>query len=138
MIIGRRTFIVGALGLVGIVVGAVCDSTFAFWCFAALLFMLCLYSGRKENKILNPYYLFAITPFTLLIYKNVSDNYMQDLEPQTWLIALLNITVFVLSMLMTPNAREDITSNEKGLETNSMEIHAGLLAILGIGPMILF
>lgn len=138
MIVEKRTFIVGAIGLVAIVLGIVCNSLLMFWCVAALLFLLCLYSGRKENRILNPYYLFAITPFTLLIYKNISDNYMQDLEPKTWLIALLNIAAFVFSMLIMPKARENITSEKRGLETNSIEFHACILAVLGIGPMILF
>lgn len=138
MIVERRTFIIGTIGLAAIVLGLICSKSLVFWCLAALLLLLCIYSGYKENKIINPYYLFAITPFTLLIYRNVSETYMRDLELKTWIIAVLNIMAFVFAMLIMPNVKEDLTSEKKGLETNSLEFHAALLALFGIGPMILY
>ena len=73
------------------------ESTLLYWCTAAFLFLVCIALGKREKRILNPYYLFSITPFTLLIYKNISNVYMMDLEPSTWRIAIINIAIIVSS-----------------------------------------
>lgn len=138
MLIEKRTFLVGIVSVFALIVGMICNSALAFWCIATVLFLLCIYTGYRENKIINPYYLFAITPFTLLIYTNVSSKYMQDLEMQTWLIALLNIATFTFAMLLTPAAKTRSFDKKRGLEHNSLEFHAVFLSIVGIGPILLY
>lgn len=68
----------------------------------AFLFALCLIIGSKEKYYLNPYFLFSITPFTLLIYVNIADSYMLDLTHKTWLLSIINISAFILSLYYTP------------------------------------
>jgi oligosaccharide repeat unit polymerase len=68
----------------------------------ALLFAFCLILGSKERYYLNPYFLFSITPLSLLLYINIADVYMLDLTHKTWLLAIINISAFILAIYYTP------------------------------------
>lgn len=135
MAVEKRTFVVTSISLAVIAIGVVWNSTFVFWSIAALLLLLCLYAGRKEGRLLNPYYLFAITPFTLLIYRNISDNYMQDLKSETWVIALINIAAFVIAMLITPAYK---TCERYSVDRDYLKQDTVILTLVGMGPMLLF
>ena len=135
MIVEKRTFIVGSISLAAISIGLIWNETIVFWCMDALLLALCLYAGHKEEQLLNPYYLFAITPFSLLIYKNISNSYMQDLKITTWVIAIINIAAFIFAMLLTPSARVE---GQYYSEKRELRFNTIVLAIVGIAPTILF
>ena len=63
--------------------------------------ILCFLWGRKEKSFFNPYYLFAVTPLSLLIYVNVSSRIMLDLTFDTWGIAIINMVAFILAVRHT-------------------------------------
>lgn len=66
-----------------------------------LILFSCILLGHQEKTWVNPYYLFAITPFSLLIYTNLSNSFMQDLSPRTWVLAVINMVAFILSLAHT-------------------------------------
>ena len=68
--------------------------------FAQLIALLFL--GSKEKAFINPYYLFVLTPFSLLIYVNVIDNYLLDLTHNTYLLANINIMAFTIALWLGP------------------------------------
>jgi len=68
----------------------------------AILFFICLIIGSKETYYLNPYFLFSITPFSLLMYINIGNIYMQNLTHKTWLLAIINIFAFIIALYYTP------------------------------------
>lgn len=69
--------------------------------FVAFLFGLCIVMGRKESSLLNPYYLFSVTPLSLLLYVNVSGHFMMELTSKTWGLAIINIVAFILAVYFT-------------------------------------
>lgn len=68
-----------------------------------ILFVLSFRLGIKERYLVNPYTLFSLVPFTLLIYFNAGSAFMLDLTHSTWLLAIINISVFLLAYMLTPS-----------------------------------
>ena len=65
-------------------------------CCLFVVFIYCIIQGKCEERILNPYYLFAITPLSLLIYdSSIADAYYLELKLSTILLALINMIVFL-------------------------------------------
>ena len=69
--------------------------------FVAFLFGLCIVMGSKESSLLNPYYLFSVTPLSLLLYVNISGHFMMELTSKTWGLAIINIVAFILAVYFT-------------------------------------
>ena len=65
------------------------------------IFLFCLYKGLEEPTFLNPYFLFSLTPFSLLLYSSsVSDYYLRPLNFETLYLsfqihALSNIGIYL-------------------------------------------
>lgn len=136
--IERRKFILAIITATAIIICLLYESTLLHWCTTALLFVVCIVLGKREKKILNPYFLFSITPFTLLIYKNISNVYMMDLEPSTWRIAIINIAAFIFAMALAPEAKAKNEIAGSYVGKRKLETHAIILGIMGIGPMLLY
>ncbi len=69
------------------------------------LFVGCLLLGRKEPKIVNPYYLFSLTPLSLMMYTDISEVYMLPLSHETWVLGIINIYAFMFALFFTPSFR---------------------------------
>mgnify|MGYP004628050877 CR=1 FL=1 len=79
------------------------------------LFLWCIYMGRKETFILNPFWLFSLTPLSLLLYNdNVSRIYLQKLTSKTWGLAILNIIAFSMTLFISLK----IMRRKKGIVAN--------------------
>lgn len=117
-----------------VVVSLFINETVMYWVVDLILLMICASFGKKEACLVNPFILFAVTPFTLLIYKNVSGTYMQDLTRETWLIAVLNIGAFIFALTISPKEEHNTI-----VEPNDAQLHtdAIMLAIIGFVPSIL-
>lgn len=83
-----------------------------------ILFVLCILFGREEKKIINPFYLFALTPLSLLVYTNIGGRYMMDLTHDTWILAIINILTFILSVKFSKPFKK--ISNCIGVSKNSI------------------
>lgn len=82
---------------------------------SCVLFLWCIYMGRKETFILNPFWLFSITPLSLLLYNdNVSRIYLQKLTSKTWGLAILNIIAFSMTLFISLK----IMRRKKGIIAN--------------------
>lgn len=82
---------------------------------SCVLFLWCIYMGRKETYILNPFWLFSITPLSLLLYNdNVSRIYLQKLTSKTWGLAILNIIAFSMTLFISLK----IMRRKKGIIAN--------------------
>ena len=68
-----------------------------------LIMLLCISIAKNDRFIVTPMSLFALTPFSLLIYKNFGDAYMVNLKFETWLIAIINMYAFVMAYKYTPS-----------------------------------
>lgn len=97
-----------------------------------------IYKGTKEEFLANPYYLFAITPITLLIYtEKVSYYYLKELTTRTWLFAIINFCAFLFALSFTkaykniPDYEEKEDYNEK-----SLVLHTLIMLVIGAIPRI--
>jgi hypothetical protein len=106
-----------------------------------LIFCYCIYKGGIENKIINPYFLFSLTPFSLLVYnEKISSYYLKRLDNRTWFLAIINMLFFLLAYRLTSTSF--ISFGEKNHKKSSLSIrrikrHAILLAIIGRIPTII-
>lgn len=98
--------------------------------FVVLLFVLCILLGRKEQSFLNPYYLFSVAPLSLLIYVNISGNYMTELTPKTWGLAIINMVAFILSVFYSSDFKR--LKNCTGPSDKQLIIHTLILTVIGL------
>lgn len=92
--------------------------------------ILCVLLGKEEGNLINPYYLFILTPLSLLIYFNVGDFYMSDLSHKTWLIGILNMSAFIWAVHKTPSFRH--INNCIGVPSlQSQKRHAIFMLLIG-------
>lgn len=76
-----------------------------------ILVMTCLGLGIQEDKIVNPYYLFLLTPLTLLMYVDLGGTYFITLNAKTWNLAIMNILAFIVALKYTPDVNSNATRN---------------------------
>lgn len=134
MIVEKRTLIAALLIILTATIGVVFESTAVSRICVLFLLVICILRGMREKYFLNPYYMFALVPFTLLIYANIS-NYHLDLTVNTWMIAIINIAAFVIALDITPEYRH--LDKCKGVgEGKQLVIHAIILLILGFMPTV--
>ena len=98
--------------------------------FVAFLFVLCILLGRKESSFLNPYYLFSVTPLSLLIYVDISGNFMMELTAKTWGLAIINITAFILAVYYSSDFKS--LKNCTGPSDKKLIIHTLILTAIGL------
>lgn len=101
-----------------------------------LILYVCIRLGMRETSLVNPFFLFSVTPLSLLIYVNVGDFYMMDLSHRTWLIAILNMAAFVAALMLTPamnNKGRDVILESKDSETLNIIL---LFAVSFLGSLI--
>ena len=134
MIVEKKTFITAMLVLLTAIIGVIFNSPIVCRACVLLLFIICILRGMREKYFLNPYYLFALVPFTLLIYANIS-NYHLDLTVNTWLIAIINIAAFVTALDFTPEYRHFGKCKGVG-EGRQLVNHTIILLVLGFMPTI--
>lgn len=100
------------------------------------IIVLSLFSlGRKEHDLVNPYYLFLITPLSLLIYYNVIDYYLVDLNHDTYLIAIINIFAFIVSLsfqLKNYNSKYKEVPNFSKFKNKIIVIILFLFSLIGL------
>lgn len=94
------------------------------------IFILCFLWGRKEKSFLNPFFLFAVTPLSLLIYVNVGNKFMLDLSFDTWGIAIINMVAFILAIKHTSDYKS--VRFCKGPSDNKLVFHSLLLAAIAL------
>lgn len=105
MRVKRRSLIMGIMIILLMLLGIIIQSEFSCRISVLFILILCIIRGKQEKYFLNPYYLFAITPFSLLIYRNIS-NYHLDLTIETWILAIINMVAFLLALEFTSEYRK--------------------------------
>lgn len=66
---------------------------------AAGIFWYCIKQGIHEKSIVNPFYLFSLTPLSLLLYSsNFAPQFLHNLTESTWFFALYNMIGFILAL----------------------------------------
>lgn len=98
--------------------------------FVAFLVGLCLVLGSKEKSFLNPYYLFSVTPLSLLIYVDISSNFMMELSSRTWGLAIINMVTFILSVYYSGDFKQLKTC--KGPSDKQLVLHTLILMSIGL------
>ncbi len=101
-----------------------------------MLTLICIVKGKEEKKLINPYYLFALTPISLMIYKNISPVFMEDLSVSTWMLAILNIGAFICALSLGPEYKK--TKLKYDIDDRSVcGKHIVLLSVLSFVPLYL-
>lgn len=98
-------FIAAMLIIASAIIGVIFNSEFACRMSVLIIMLICVVMGLREKKFVNPYILFSVTPFSLLIYSNISDSYMQDLSVYTWILAIINMALFLVVFTFTSDYR---------------------------------
>ncbi len=114
------------------------DSVVYFKIAAALILCFCIINGKRQKYIINPYYLFILTPISLLIYYNISDSFLVDLTSNTWLLIISNINALLIGLHYTSKTkfRERILGR-----TNAKKLYTKLaitFVVLGVIPQFIY
>lgn len=108
----RYFFLLSIIVIISVIIGT--ESAYRLSAFC--LFLVCLVFGGHERIITNPFLFFSITPLTLACYTSISDVYMLELSGKTWILCIINIYAFFLSLVFTPRFKK--ISNCVGLQSN--------------------
>lgn len=95
----------------------------------------CALLGFREKKFVNPYYLFIICPFSLLIFINFGNTYMMDLDHRTWLLGEMNMTAFLFALVYTPSFRDK--NNCLGFNKSNIKVQIIFFFILALLAVVL-
>jgi len=110
---------------------AICAHSLAIDRFVVLVILIfCYVFGTRENSFVNPYNLFLLVPFSLLIYTNFGDKYMLNLTHSTWLLGIINMVTF-LSALIYTSPFKNIDNCKGPSRQSSLIFHSIILIILG-------
>ncbi|MEE1082578.1 MAG: O-antigen polymerase [Paludibacteraceae bacterium] len=66
-----------------------------------IIVLICIGFGYKEDKFVNPYYLFVLTPVTLLMYVDLGGRYFVTIDVNTWNLAIINMLAFICGLKFT-------------------------------------
>lgn len=103
---------------------------------AGALFFYCINKGLKEEFLVNPYSLFAITPLSILVYSaSFAPMYLNELTASTWFLAVYNILGFIIgySVLNIKQKQEQPSINSADI--HKLRYHILILGILSIIPV---
>ena len=135
MKVSFRSLVFGFLILVATLISVALNTNIGCRIAVLMLLVLCIFRGRREKYLINPYYLFAITPLSLLIYVNLSYNYMVDLTVHTWILAIINMAAFLIAMDFTPNYRSTYRCIGAG-EGEKLIKNTAALLVMGFLPSV--
>lgn len=100
---------------------------------ALALFALCLYKGFCEHYAFNPYYLFSLTPLSLLLYEHTfSLHYLAELGPLTYIIVLGNMAAFLAGLALL---KHKIGARYRTVHTEREQSLFAPLLIVGMVPV---
>lgn len=131
----KKPFLVGLLLflIIEILTGGADSIGFAIMrLIVCFLFAYCVYCGLNEEFLSNPYLLFSITPLSLLLYsEKISLYYFEKLEYKTWILAIINILAFVITLNYGIKKNKNRTnSNEEIVEMDCKSVNITLHIIL--------
>ena len=141
----KKPFLVGLLIflIIEIFIGGADSIGFAVMrLIVCFLFVYCVYRGLNEEFISNPYLLFSITPLSLLLYsEKMSSYYFEKLEYKTWILAIINILAFILTLNYgIKKKRNKISSNEEIIVANcksaNITLHIILITVISKIPFV--
>lgn len=92
--------------------------------------IMCAILGTREKYFINPYYLFLLTPVSLLIYFNIGDMYMSDISHKTWLIGIINMTAFIWALYRTSPHRK-MSNCISVTSISNLRKHAIIMLLIG-------
>ena len=101
-----------------------------------VILIYCISKGIEEKNILNPYFLFAPVPFSLLVYNvDVSKTYFLDLNSATWFFAIINMIAYLVAVNKT---KKYIVKDDYFLgSSESLATQAWLLFVLAQAAQII-
>lgn len=102
-----------------------------------ILFVFCINMGLKEKSPLNPYYIFAVSLFSLIVYDPKISDFLIDIPFDIYFLILLGIGSFLLGMVLV-DKRLKITKTQN--HTNNKSSNNKLFWIflfLGLIPHII-
>lgn len=141
----KKPFLVGLLIflIIEIFIGGADSIGFAVMrLIVCFLFVYCVYRGLNEEFISNTYLLFSITPLSLLLYsEKMSSYYFEKLEYKTWILAIINILAFILTLNYgIKKKRNKISSNEEIIVANcksaNITLHIILITVISKIPFV--
>ncbi|MFH2117481.1 MAG: O-antigen polymerase [Bacillota bacterium] len=97
------------------------------------ILLFCIYKGFNEKSIINPYFLFSIVPFSLLIYSpEISNVYLLNLTNSTIYYAIFNMVFFLIGLNVT---KIHFTNHRKQISNKAeLVFHAWVMFAISIIP----
>ena len=124
--------IAAAVALVGLTAFNAEDTGFRI--LALGLFFICIIKGAQEGYAFNPYYLFSLTPLSLLLYEyKFSTYYLDRLGSYVYSLALFNIAAFVVGLALIKHRPARAPLNGRELYEQAL---CYPLLVLGMLPVI--
>ena len=135
---GLNNFTYSLLQVVLCILGYLLQSILCFKIAVFFVLIYCILEGRKQKYIINPYNLLILTPVSLLIYFNISDVFLVDLTPDTWLLILCNVNALIFGLKYTSETkfRERILGKRESLMLYSYL--ALIFVSIGILPHLIY
>lgn len=134
MFIEKRSFILIFILIASALFGAATNIDLFLRISISILIVACIIRGIQEKNVINPYFLFALTPFSLLIYRNIS-NYHLNLTTSVWVLALINMSAFIIALEVTPDYKKTYNCVGAG-EGNVLRNNTILLLLLSMLPWV--
>lgn len=74
-----------------------------------IICMICVYQGFRNKFVLNPYFCFILTPFSLMIYNpEVSSRFLTELDDVVYILAICSFLAFLAGLdVYTSRIRSD-------------------------------
>lgn len=117
------------------------DSNPSTMIFRVCICAICLYcfkKGSKESNLINPYYLFMVTPLSLLLYTDTfAPIYLNPLNMKTWLLATINILGFLLGYEMVRDRHKIVPIPFRNSRSaRNVRRHIIVLGVLSVIPVL--
>lgn len=94
-------FVLLVSAVVLIVLSLVNPEDVVFKLLALVLFFICIHLGLREGYPFNPYFLFSLTPLSLVLYEyTFSTHYLDRLDPYVYGVALCGISAFMFGLAL--------------------------------------
>jgi hypothetical protein len=117
--------------LIAVIIALILKSVLFDKFLVILILGSCVLLGRKETSLINPFYLFSITPLSLLLYFNVGSSYMLDLTHETYLLAIINMSAFVFALSSTSGYNK-VPSTTGTNSSRDLVVHSVILYLLSL------
>tara|TARA_B110000046_G_scaffold13464_1_gene13233 strand:- start:10711 stop:11916 length:1206 start_codon:yes stop_codon:yes gene_type:complete len=102
-----------------------------------ILFVYCINMGLKEKFPLNPYYIFAASLFSLIIYNSKISVFLIDIPIEVYILIFMGISSFLFGMILVDKTLKKTEPYKKTKGKSSYKKMFWIFLFLGLIPHII-